>query len=105
MAMSDREILHTSWDCLWSWPGRHLAGVSEDLQPEPTRVCVRDGGRCPVSDDDCARCARWEPLPAGVYAAGAPQVLGPIAAIEALPRVRRGIVRRAGTFFPFLRRS
>jgi hypothetical protein len=83
MAMSDIEILHTGWDCLWSRPGRHRTGVSEDLQRERTRVCVHNGDRRPVSDDECARCALWEPLPAGVYAAGATRVLGRIAAIEA----------------------
>src|SRR5688500_4211187 len=94
MAMSDIETLHMSWDCQWSRPGRHLDGVSEALQRERTRVCVRHSDRRPVSDDECAHCALWEPLPACVYAARATRVLGPIAAIEASTPITSDALQR-----------
>ncbi len=56
--------LQTVWDCRWSRPGHQITGLSDALQPEPTWVCVRDGDRRAVCDDECARCSRWEPVAA-----------------------------------------
>jgi hypothetical protein len=56
--------VQTVWNCQWSRAGHQITGLSDALQPEPTWVCVRDGDRRPVCDDECARCARWEPLAA-----------------------------------------
>lgn len=52
--------LQTVWDCRWSRPGHQLTGVTEELQPEPIWVCVRDGDRRPVSEAECETCPRWE---------------------------------------------
>jgi hypothetical protein len=52
---------HTVWDCRWSRPGHRITGVSDALQPESLWVCVRDDDRRDVSDEECARCSRWEP--------------------------------------------
>jgi hypothetical protein len=56
--------VHTVWDCRWSRPGHHITGIADALQPETTWVCVREGGRAAICEDDCARCSRWEPLTA-----------------------------------------
>jgi hypothetical protein len=57
---------HTVWDCRWSRPGHRLTGVSDRLQPESVWVCVHDDGRRPVSNEECAICARWEASSAAV---------------------------------------
>jgi hypothetical protein len=56
--------VQTVWNCHWSRAGHQITGLSDALQPEPTWVCVRDGDRRAVCDDECARCSRWEPLAA-----------------------------------------
>jgi hypothetical protein len=52
--------LQTVWDCRWSRPGFRLSGVSERLQPEPLWVCIRTGGRLPVTSERCENCPHWE---------------------------------------------
>jgi len=66
--------LQTVWDCRWSRPGHHITGVSDALQPETTWVCTRDGDRRAVCGDECAGCARWEPVAAEVPAPTAIEV-------------------------------
>jgi hypothetical protein len=56
--------VQTVWNCRWSRAGHQITGLSDALQPEPIWVCVRDGDRRAVCDDECARCSRWEPLAA-----------------------------------------
>lgn len=56
--------IQTAWNCRWSRPGHQITGLADALQPEPTWVCVRDGDRRAVCDDECASCSRWEALTA-----------------------------------------
>lgn len=51
--------LQTIWDCKWSQHGYRLTGVRDALQPEPRWVCVREGGRRPVTEQECAACPWW----------------------------------------------
>ena len=53
--------LATVWDCRFSRPGYRLTGVAEADQPETTWVCVREGERRPVSDEECRSCPHWQP--------------------------------------------
>lgn len=64
--------LHTVWDCRWSQPGHRITGVPDRLQPESVWVCVREGGRRAVSEDECAACAHWEPIAAAATTIAAP---------------------------------
>jgi len=59
----------TVWDCRYSRLGYRLANVDEHLQPESLWVCVRTGTRRNVTNEECAICPHWEPLPerAAVY--------------------------------------
>jgi hypothetical protein len=50
----------TIWDCRWSRPGYRLFGVGEHLQPEKLWVCVRQGSRRGVTDEECECCVFWE---------------------------------------------
>ena len=58
--------LQTLWDCRWSRPpGNHAPGPSEpgagvDGAPSGTWVCIRPGGRRPVTEDECEGCEYWE---------------------------------------------
>lgn len=70
--------VQTVWDCRWSRPGHHLTGVSEAMQPEPTWVCVRDGDRRAVCNEECAQCSRWEPAAATATAIRMPIFRGAI---------------------------
>jgi hypothetical protein len=60
MAKTAVATLQTVWDCRWSRPGFRLSGVSERLQPESLWVCIRTGGRLPVTNERCETCAHWE---------------------------------------------
>jgi hypothetical protein len=51
--------LQAIWDCRWSRPGFRLSGVKESLQPESVWVCVRTGGRQPVTSEHCETCPHW----------------------------------------------
>ena len=55
--------LQTIWDCNWSVPGYRVAGVLEHLQPEKPWVCVRNGIRRGVTEEECEHCPFWEALP------------------------------------------
>jgi hypothetical protein len=60
------------WNCRWSRPGHRITGLSDAVQPESVWVCAREGERRSVTDDECARCSRWEPsatavAPVGVF--------------------------------------
>ena len=60
MARTAIATLQTAWDCRWSRPGHRLNGVAEEKQPETTWVCVHNGVRRDLRDDECAECAHWE---------------------------------------------
>ena len=60
--MATAATLQTAWNCRWSHPGHRITGLAEAVQPESLWVCARDGARRSVGDEECARCARWEPL-------------------------------------------
>jgi hypothetical protein len=60
MARTAIATLQTIWDCRWSRPGYRLFGVGEYLQPEKLWVCVRQGQRRGVTDEECESCAFWE---------------------------------------------
>jgi hypothetical protein len=54
---------HLIWDCRWSRPGYRVIGVEDHLQPEKLWVCVRGPERRGVTEEECASCPQWEPLP------------------------------------------
>lgn len=60
MARTAIATLQPVWDCRWSRPGHRLSRVSDALQPESVWVCVRDGNRRNVSEDECETCPHWE---------------------------------------------
>ena len=60
MARTAIATLQPVWDCRWSRPGHRLTGVSDRVQPESTWVCIREGARRNLRDDDCTTCAHWE---------------------------------------------
>jgi hypothetical protein len=66
-------MLHNVWDCRWSRPAHRLTGVADALQPEGEWVCVREGGRRTVRQEDCTDCTHWEAT-AAVATAGAMSV-------------------------------
>ena len=58
--MRNTTTTHAAANCQSTRLGYRLSSVGESQQPENLWVCVRDGGRRAVSDDECAHCARWE---------------------------------------------
>lgn len=84
--------LQPVWDCRWSRPGHRLDGVAEALQPETRWVCVREGHRRNIGEEECATCSSWEmaegaaAVPAAVTAAA-----GSGRALEAALRVVLGV--------------
>ena len=60
MARTAIAVLQPVWDCRWSQPGHRLSGVVDALQPESVWVCVRDGNRRNVSEDECQACPSWQ---------------------------------------------
>jgi hypothetical protein len=60
MARTAIATLQTAPDCRWSRLGHRLNGVAEARQPETTWVCVREGVRRDLREDDCAECPHWE---------------------------------------------
>lgn len=52
--------LQPVWDCRWSRPGHRLTGIADALQPESTWVCVYEGARRNVSENECQTCPRFE---------------------------------------------
>ena len=63
MAKTAVATMQTAWDCRWSRPGYRIAGVEEHLQPEKLWVCVREGERRGVTEEECEACEHWEDLP------------------------------------------
>jgi hypothetical protein len=63
--MASETATRTVWDCRWSRPGYRLFGVKEHLQPENLWVCVRQGERRSVTEEECEKCSHWEALPEG----------------------------------------
>jgi hypothetical protein len=61
-AMEKESIVQTPWDCRWT----RLATVSgrtgrwQDKPGDAVWVCVRQGGRRYVSDEECESCEAWE---------------------------------------------
>ena len=54
--------LQTIWDCRWSRFNYRPNDAHEHEPPESLWVCVRHPGlRRPVTEDECAGCAFWEP--------------------------------------------
>ena len=68
MATTAIATLQPVWDCRWSRPGHRLSGVEDALQPESAWVCVHDGDRRNVTEDECQTCPHWQ-LDAGGGAA------------------------------------
>jgi hypothetical protein len=68
MARTAIATLQPVWDCRWSRPGHRLSGVEDRLQPESAWVCVHDGDRRNVTEDECQTCPNWQ-LDAGGGAA------------------------------------
>jgi hypothetical protein len=62
MATNVATTLQPIWDCRWSRPGYRLFGVEDQLQPEKLWVCVRAERRS-VTEEECASCPYWEPVP------------------------------------------
>jgi hypothetical protein len=60
MARTAIATFQTAPDCRWSRLGHRLNGVAEAKQPETTWVCVREGVRRDLRDDECAECPHWE---------------------------------------------
>lgn len=58
--MTATAILHNAWNCRWSRPAQRMTGLSAAVQPENLWVCVHEGTRRPVSDDECAHCSQWD---------------------------------------------
>ena len=56
MTRTATATLQTIWDCRFSRPGYRLTGVVDRHQPEPLWVCVREGGRRPVTEEECEQC-------------------------------------------------
>jgi hypothetical protein len=52
--------LQPVWDCRWSQPGHRLTGIADALQPESTWVCVHEGIRRNVRQDECQTCPHFE---------------------------------------------
>jgi hypothetical protein len=50
----------TVWDCRWSRAGYRITGVAEEEQPESVWVCIRQGYRRAVRDEECEGCPDWE---------------------------------------------
>jgi len=63
MARTAIATLQTIWDCRWSRPGYRIAGIEDHLQPENLWVCVRQGERRGVTEEECKACVHWEELP------------------------------------------
>jgi hypothetical protein len=63
MATTAIATLQPVWDCRWSRPGHRLTGVSDTLQPESRWVCVREGQRRNLREDECHTCPDWELSP------------------------------------------
>ena len=51
--------LQTPWDCRWSRLGYRVAGVPEDVQPEPLWVCLGTGDRRCIQVEECDNCPHW----------------------------------------------
>ena len=91
MATTVIATLQPVWDCRWSRPGHRLTGVPDALQPESAWVCVRNGDRRDICDDECATCPHWEwdsqarttltPLTAGARASA---TMRPVQVLEPL---------------------
>lgn len=79
----------TAQDCYWSRPGHRLSGVSDSEQPESVWVCVREGHRQNVAEEDCATCAYWQ---RDVTAGSAPAAV-PLTASSGAPAGRLTIGR------------
>lgn len=85
--------LHPVWDCRWSRPGHRLTGVADTLQPEGEWVCVREGERRTVHQEECAQCSHWEPMFAtGMASAAAAAGTQPMTAEELLEAGLRGVL-------------
>jgi hypothetical protein len=61
--MPNEITTRTVWDCRWSRPGYRHWGAPDRLQPEMLWVCVRQGQRRGVTEEECAKCPHWEELP------------------------------------------
>lgn len=59
--------VHTPWDCRWTRLGKPARRISrhgsrqEQRDQDPAWVCVRNGGRRSVADEECESCEHWEP--------------------------------------------
>ena len=60
MTRTATATLQTIWDCRFSRPGYRLTGVVDRHQPESLWVCVREGGRRPVTEEECEHCPNWQ---------------------------------------------
>lgn len=61
MSHTATATLQTIWDCRWSRPGsREADGQQQPLQPETRWVCVREGKRRCITEEECENCPYWE---------------------------------------------
>lgn len=63
MEMTSITPIRTVRNCRWSRHGYHVSGVPDELQPETSWVCTRDGDRRSVSAEECTYCLHWTPQP------------------------------------------
>ena len=61
MASTAIATLHNGMDCTWNQPGHRVVGVPDARQAESPRVCVREGHRRNVTNEECQTCAHFEP--------------------------------------------
>lgn len=63
MATTAIAVLQQVWDCRWSRHGYRVTGVPAALQPETQWVCIREGSRRDIENQECRTCPHWEPEP------------------------------------------
>jgi hypothetical protein len=63
MSHTTTSTLQTIWDCRFSRPGYRVLGIQEHMQPEKLWVCIRQGERRGVTEEECEDCPYWQALP------------------------------------------
>jgi hypothetical protein len=91
MATTAIATMQAVWDCRWSRLGQRLTGVPEALQPESTWVCVREGERRNVCEEECLTCPYWEMEPAESTGGVALQIPIAVASVRAAAEAARPV--------------
>ena len=60
MSRTAVRTLQTIWDCRFSRPGHQLTTALASVDSDPLWVCIRDGRRRPVTEEECEDCPHWE---------------------------------------------